>query len=165
MSKKFLIIIVTFMLISCEVAHKQQRPIDEPQQTKILRVVDGDTVTTIINGKSEYIRIIGIDAPEKDECFSSESTQRMRELVEEKVVILKKKPDEDRDKYNRLLRYISTEANDVGAQLVKEGYARSYPWFPHTRIETYKELERQAKENGLGLWGKCVMTKRMKLEP
>jgi len=103
----------------------------------------------------EYVRVVGIDAPEKDECFSAQATQKMRDLVEGKRVVLESKIDENRDKYDRLLRYLSVEEIDVGGQMLFEGFARNYPWFPHQRSETYNELERQANESSLGLWGEC----------
>ncbi|MBU0458870.1 thermonuclease family protein [Patescibacteria group bacterium] len=150
-----LILIILTACTSTKEITKETSPEPTSFQTTINRVVDGDTVTITLNGVNEYVRIIGIDAPEKDECFADESSEALKKLIEGKNVILETKPSEDRDDYKRLLRYIRSEGVDVGAQMIEEGYAKDYPWFPHPRNQTYKELERQAEEKARGLWERC----------
>ena len=158
---KLLLIVATISLVACNPTKESPTSIPPNEETIVTRVVDGDTVTVLLNGKMEYIRIIGIDAPEKDECFSLQATEKMRDLVEGKRAVLESKIEEDRDQYDRLLRYLSVDEIDIGAQMLFDGFARNYPWFPHPRSETYKELERQAKESRLGLWGDACTTEKV----
>lgn len=132
------------------------------QQARVLRVIDGDTVQVKLGGKTEKVRIIGIDTPETVDprkpvqCFGKEASAKMKKLLTRKNVTLEKNPAEDRDKYKRLLRYISLKGEDIGAKMIQEGYAFSYKQFPHPRLEAYNALELQAKEAKKGLWGaKC----------
>jgi micrococcal nuclease len=44
----------------------------------------------------------------------------------------------------------------VNAALVREGYARVYTVPPDVRYaELFRRLEREAREQGRGLWGAC----------
>ena len=133
-----------------------------PTQGYVVSVIDGDTyVVKMTNGALEHVRVVGIDTPETVDpnrpvgCFGPEASAEAKELLTGKDVTLVKKPDEDRDKYHRLLRYVMLGKQDVGAFLISEGYARSYTWFPHPRIDQYNALQAQAKAEGKGLWSAC----------
>ena len=153
--KRVSLLATLLILTACTANTDKLQTSSAEEEALITRVVDGDTVTIFSEGNMEYVRIIGIDAPEKGECFCTEATEKMRSLVEGKRTLLTSKTDEDRDQYDRLLRYLTIDDIDVGAQMLFEGYARNYPWFPHSRSETYKELERQARASQIGLWEKC----------
>ncbi|MCF7845026.1 MAG: thermonuclease family protein [Kiritimatiellales bacterium] len=153
--KNIALVAVTILLVSCQATSKTTPPLPSVEEAIITRVVDGDTLTILLKGKMEYVRIIGIDAPEKDECFYTQATEQMKSLTEGKRAILESKTDENRDKYDRLLRYVSVDGIDVGGQMIFEGFAKNYPWFPHPRNETYDAIEREAKKSELGLWEKC----------
>jgi len=136
-------------------------------QVLVTRVIDGDTIDVRFGGgKTARVRIVGIDTPETVDprkpvqCFGKEASQHMRELVEGKDVVLQSKPDEDKDKYGRLLRYVQLEGDDVGAGMIRDGYAFSYKYFPHPRLELYNKLEQQARENDRGLWGAACSVDR-----
>ena len=92
------------------------------QEFKVARVIDGDTIKL---ESGEYVRLVGINAPEKGQLYYEEAKSRLEELVQGKRVVLKE-DFEDRDKYGRLLRYVYVEGNLVNVQLVREGYAKPY---------------------------------------
>ncbi len=149
--RRFTIIILPLILIACS---------SRIGDATVARVVDGDTLgVTFADGKQEKVRIVGIDTPETVDprkpvqCFGREASDYMKVLVSGKTVILEKKPDEDRDKYGRLLRYVMLDGQDIGAQMIGEGYAFSYKVFPHPRLAQYNQLERQARSERRGLWG------------
>lgn len=131
------------------------------EAVRVERVVDGDTIKVLQNGAEETIRIIGIDTPETVDprkpvqCFGKEASTHMKQLLEGMTVELQKNPAEERDKYDRLLRYVHLDGQDVGAQMIRDGYAFSYKSFPHPRLEEYNQLEQEAREAGRGLWGDC----------
>ncbi len=147
----------------------QKNIINESQEesnldkVKLLRVIDGDTIeVSLEDGIKEIVRIIGIDTPEilygetASDCFAQEARERMEELLFNGYISLEKNNvGEDRDKYERLLRFVSVNEEDVGSILIKEGYARAYPWFMHSKKENYKILEDVAKKRGRGIWGEC----------
>ena len=135
----------------------------DDRSTRVLRVVDGDTLQILLPGKkTDTVRIIGIDAPEtKDprkpvQCFGPEASAAMHALADGKTITLETRPGDDRDKYHRLLRYASINGRDIGAEMIEEGYARSYRLFPHPRTELYNRLETEAKAAHRGLWAGCA---------
>ncbi len=137
------------------------------ESATVMRVVDGDTIQVKLStGKLEKVRIIGIDTPETVDprkavqCYGKEASAKMKALLNRKKVTLEKNPAEDRDKYGRLLRYVSFKEKDIGAQMIEDGFAFSYKSYPHPRLDQYNELEKVASESKIGLWGaKCDYSK------
>ncbi len=92
------------------------------EKFKIVNVVDGDTIR-LENG--EYVRLLGINSPEKGQEYYEEAKDRLKELIGNKKVILKK-DFKDKDKYGRWLRYVYVDGEMVNIKLVREGYAKPY---------------------------------------
>jgi len=131
---------------------------------KVVRVVDGDTINVEINGKVEPVRYIGIDTPETVDprkpvqCFGVEASKKNKELVEGKMVRLEKDIT-DRDKYNRLLRYVWLGDMLINQTLVEQGFAKSYSYPPDIKYQDrFVAAEKKAREDKLGLWTACVST-------
>lgn len=124
----------------------------------VRRVIDGDTIE--IEG-GERVRYIGIDTPETVHpsepaaCFGGEASAENVRLVERRKVRLERDTT-NRDRYGRLLRYVSVDGRDVGATLVDGGFARAREYKPDTRrAADYAERERAARSAQRGLWGAC----------
>lgn len=98
-------------------------PKPKPKKTArtyyVARVIDGDTVEL---GNGQGVRVVGIDTPERGECGFDTATAAMIRLVEGKQVRLTQ-PDEDTDRYGRLLRYLNIGDIDPGLRLIKNGLA------------------------------------------
>ena len=108
---------------------------------QVLEVIDGDTIITTVG----TVRLIGIDAPEKEECGYQEATDKLIKLAEGKdVMLVADYLNDDRDTYGRLLRYVETDDGDVGEVLLKEHYVDLYPWFPAERLEQYRLILKKA---------------------
>lgn len=126
---------------------------------KVTRVIDGDTIE--IEG-GERVRYIGIDTPETVDprkpvqCFGIEASKKNKELVEGQRVRLEKDIT-DRDKYNRLLRYVWVGDTFVNLELVKQGFAQSYSYPPDIKYQDrFIEAGREAREAKSGLWNACL---------
>lgn len=135
-------------------------------QARVTRIVDGDTIEVTMDGRRYTVRYIGVDTPESVapgqpvECYGREASRRNRELVEGKTVLLEKDVSET-DRYGRLLRYVWVEGQMVNAVLVAEGYAQAATFPPDVRYaDLFRELQRQAREQGRGLWGACPASGR-----
>ena len=90
------------------------------------------------------------------EPYGNEASESNRQLVEGKTVQLEKDVSET-DRFDRLLRYVHVDDVMVNAQLVAEGYARVSTFPPEVKYaEDFLALERDARENGLGLWADSV---------
>lgn len=131
----------------------------------VVHVVDGDTVD-LKNGAR--VRMIGIDAPElnpsegKKTFYAREAKEALEEMISGKEVCLEKGRGDEKDKYDRLLRYIRDEGNFINAEMVKEGYARAYTRYPFEYKALFVSLEREAKEAGRGLWNEEAKAKSRK---
>lgn len=126
---------------------------------EIWNVIDGDTLEVIIHEKTEKIRILGINTPEKEggfrtaECFGDHASDYAKEYLDnKKVLLLESKTGDKKDRYGRLLRYVFVEGEDFGAHLIKEGYAESYKKFPHDRQSYYNTLESESQKQNKGMW-------------
>ena len=124
-------------------------------QAQVTHVIDGDTIEVNIYGQSYRVRYIGIDTPEvysNEEPYGMEASDKNREFVEGKTVILEKDISET-DKHGRLLRYVYIDDLFVNAELVRLGYAQAVSYPPDVKYqEMFSKLEREAREKGMGLW-------------
>ena len=120
--------------------------------SRISKIIDGDT---FVLSTGQAVRLIGVDAPEKDDCFSSEATGGLSDLINGKTIRLEKDVSET-DRYKRLLRYIWATEVFVNEELVRQGFAtaRDYPPDSKYKIQ-FVQAEVEAKRNKKGLWSVC----------
>ncbi len=135
----------------------------QPGLAHVTRDVDGDTINVQIAGQNETVRFIGLDTPETHDprkpvqCFGEIAAAHTKSLLEGKNVRLEPDPaDSDRDKYHRLLRYVYLpDGTLVNADLIRDGYAFAYTIFPFTKLDEFRTLEADARNNNRGLWAGC----------
>ena len=134
---------------------------------KVLRVIDGDTLEVSIDGKTEKIRLIGIDTPETVhpykpvECFGKEASNKAKELLLNQEVRLEVDSTQgDADKYGRLLRYVfRSDGLFFNKWMIENGYAYEYTYSSAYKYQDeFRNALTQAKDNKAGLWadGVCV---------
>lgn len=128
----------------------------------VTKVVDGDTIRVLMSNKSTTIRLIGINTPETVdprrgvECFGMEASHKMKELLEGRKVRLVPDPSQsDRDKYDRLLRYVYRDDGVfINKQMIAEGFAYEYTYdTPYRFQKEFKREQTSAQNKGVGLWG------------
>lgn len=124
---------------------------------RVVGVIDGDTLRVSVDGTTERLRIIGIDAPELrgDECFSQEAASRMQSLVQSRDVRIVADPTQaDRDRYDRILRHVLTlDGTDVAQALVAEGLAREYTYDqPYASRADLLDAQQAARDQAIGIW-------------
>ncbi len=129
-----------------------------PREAVVRRVVDGDTIELTTG---ERVRYLLVDTPESAsgavECFGPEARAENRALVEGRRVSLSY-DTECRDRYDRLLAYVTVDGIEVNALLIEEGYACALVIPPNgaERAVEFRALERRAREQSLGLWAECA---------
>jgi len=117
------------------------------------KIIDGDTF--LIEG-GYSVRILGINADEKNYPCYDGAKNKLEELILNQEVKLEK-GEENLDKYCRYLRYVFVNGSNVSLELTKNGLAVAY-FFPEN-IKYHKEIsnaEKQARENKIG----CKWTKK-----
>lgn len=135
----------------------------QPGLYTVASVADGDTITVDLGGYQEKVRLIGVDTPETHDprrplqCFGEAASGFTKKLLEGQKVRLEGDPeDSDRDKYRRLLRYVYLpDGRLVNAEIIREGYGFAYVVFPYAKMDEFRQLEREARENNRGLWSGC----------
>ena len=115
----------------------------------VTQIIDGDTIA--IEG-GERVRLLGIDTPEKGEDYYNDAKAFLEERILMKEVELEKSV-ENKDGYNRLLRYVWLNGSLINIELIKEGLAKAYFYNDE---EQYKEMiaeaEKKAIDKKTGLW-------------
>lgn len=134
------------------------------EETIVTRAVDGDT---IVIASGEKVRYIGIDTPETVDprrtvgCFGKEASDENKKLVEGKIVLLTKDVSE-KDKFDRLLRFVYIKQDNgslvfVNDFLVRNGFAKASTFPPDVKFAAqFVEAEKEARENQRGLWKICI---------
>jgi micrococcal nuclease len=131
------------------------------QRYTVTSVSDGDTIKVLIDGKTESVRLIGVDTPEtKDprkavQCYGAEASAYTKTTLLGKIVSLAQDDSQqNRDKYGRLLRYVFLEDGiNFNEQLIRTGYAYEYTYrTPYQYQATFKQAEQAARANSVGLW-------------
>nr|WP_246289986.1 thermonuclease family protein [Nocardioides marinus] len=110
------------------------------------------------------VRLLGIDAPEvahppaPAECYADQATDLLEDLVpvDSTVQLVTDSGQPDRDRYDRLLRYVDHDDVDVAQELLARGAARRYDAAQDlAREDSYSAAAGDAQEAASGLWGSC----------
>lgn len=130
------------------------------QRGEVRQVIDGDTLRVHMADGDRLVRLIGVDAPELhhpeagEQYLGSEAQSFVAQRTSRSGVTLAFDEGQPRrDRFGRLLAYVGTEeGEDLGAVLLERGLARVLRRYSFARRERYLELERRAKEAGVGIW-------------
>ena len=122
--------------------------------------MDGDTIDVNIAGKTQRVRLIGMDTPEiysRVDCFGPEASDFAKSLLPLGTVVRLEKDVSETDRYNRLLRYVYLpDGRMLNEVLVAEGYAMVATFPPDVKYQDrFLAAQRTAREHNKGLWGKC----------
>ena len=123
---------------------------------RVERVVDGDTI--VVEGVGR-VRLIGVDTPETVspgrpvEFFGREASAFTKRLLEGRRVRLEY-DREPTDRYGRILAYVHlSNGTFANAEIIRRGYGHAYTRFPFRYLDRFRQLEREARTAGRGLWG------------
>lgn len=109
---------------------------------------DGDSIDFYDGTDTLKIRLKHIDAPERNQAYSKESWQFLRNLIYNKEVVLKY--NNTKDRYGRIIGVVFINDENVNKTLVKSGYA----WYfkKYSDDTKYADLEKEARQQKKGLW-------------
>ena len=144
----FFLVLVTFILAGFLVSQFTGRIIYIQEKANITRIIDGDTLDTDVG----RVRMLGINTPEKNEQGFNEASNFLKKYWGKDVSLIS--TNEDKDKYNRLLRYISYNNQLVNEQILALGLAHFYSYTNDEYTEELKQAEEQARLKNLGIWQK-----------
>ena len=115
-------------------------------------VTDGDTLwVRRAGGARLQLRLLDVDAPEACQAFGPQATKALRARVLRQAVLVRTRGQDD---YARQLAQVQFRGEDLGAWLVRNGYAWSARF--HGRPGAYAALEASARAARRGLWAQPV---------
>ncbi|MEQ1877703.1 MAG: thermonuclease family protein, partial [Bdellovibrionia bacterium] len=123
-------------------------PVIQPiQSTKVVGVVDGDTLDVLYKGHVRRVRLAEIDSPEKGQAFGKRAKQYLANRVHGKTIQLN---IDRKDKYGRYISWISLGGKSINREMISKGYAWAYRQY----LTEYDllSIEAQARESHTGLW-------------
>lgn len=133
-------------------------------QGKVVGVSDGDTITVLSDGnKSEKVRLVGIDAPEKRQPYGEKSKLNLSSLVFSKSIDVEWS---HRDRYGRIIGKVLVPKEDctslrcptldAGLVQIRDGFAWHYKQYQSEQTAQdrtlYSKVEAEARQKKTGLW-------------
>ena len=162
-SRSGLVAVLTCLILSnCS---SSGEPLPDGANGRIVKVIDGDTVDVSMSGRTERVRLIGIDTPETKkpntpiQCFGPEASKHINELLPVDTPVLVQRDVEARDPYGRLLGYVYRTSDNlfVNQDLIINGFARPLSIAPNTAFASeFATLAQTAQNSKIGLWGECA---------
>jgi micrococcal nuclease len=130
---------------------------------RVVRVVDGDTVVLLVDGKQEKVRLIGVDTPETVkpntpvQPYGPEASRFTKNLLTGESVFMETDPGgagtQDRFKRELAFLYRAPDGLFVNLELVRQGYGRVYRKVKFKYRDIFEEVEATTKAQHKGLWG------------
>ena len=104
----------------------------------VIRVIDGDTF--VVAG-GQRIRVLGIDAAERETFAGVAATRDAERLLRGQRVILTAEPGADHDAYGRALRYVQLpDGRDFGEVMVAARHTTVYAGRHHASLSYVDRL-------------------------
>ncbi len=122
----------------------------------VTSVIDGDTVQVRLStGRSERVRLVGIDAPERGACWSAQATAAASRLAAGRPVTLRGMRPRTRgtaDGAPAGLR-VAARRPGLGYQLIAGGFGKAYVYeTPFSRLSAYRRAEATGRRLARSLW-------------
>ena len=113
----------------------------------IKKIIDGDTVHVFHQDETYKVRLIEIDAPERNQPYGRDSTDYLKFLLKEGKVDLE---ISGTDRYGRKLGRLYWKEMDINREMVTAGYAWVYD--DYVTDKSFYENQSEARELRKGLW-------------
>ena len=127
-------------------------------KAKVVRVIDGDSIEVLMNGKQQQIRMLLIDTPETKhpqkpvEPFGPEASQFATETLKNKTVGIQV-GKERTDKYGRVLAYVWVGNTTYQEMVLKKGLASTaYLYNDLTMLDQFHKAQDIARKKKIGVW-------------
>ena len=117
----------------------------------MVTVFDGDSMLVDTGSGEVEVRLAGVNAPERDECFGAEAEQWLTEASGSEVTLVGVAGEDDADQFGRSLRDVWVGDRWLNREAVAEGFAMVI----HTGRAGQDELlaaTDAAWEDGAGMW-------------
>jgi len=123
-------------------------PADPGEVLEVVEVADGDSLTVVIDGTETRVRLMGINAPERNECLGDVSRESLADLVDAADLRLEVL---DQDQYGRSIGYLWTADGSVNLAQVATGMAIAFSDGGRLTPDLM-DAEEEARRSALGWW-------------
>jgi endonuclease YncB( thermonuclease family) len=138
----------------------------QPGYYTVSHFVDGDTIGVDMDGHEEKVRFVGVDTPETHkpntpvQCYGPAAAAFTKNTIgSNRVKLVSDSLSTNRDRYNRLLRYVYLpDGTLVNEKIIQNGFGFYYPYFPFSMSAKFAADQQQAQVAHKGLWGNCSPT-------
>jgi hypothetical protein len=111
-------------------------------------VLDGDSARVTIDGAEIEVRLLGINSPERGECWADEARATLEERVAEGDISL---IGTEEDQYGRLLVYLYAGSTNINRRQVLDGSAIAMAT-EHDQLPDFLAAEEEAIALERGWW-------------
>lgn len=150
---KYIYYLLLLLVIACRqsdnsVNESTKNVEDNTAGYKVIAIKDGDTIEILKDGKPLRVRLLGVDAPEKNQDFGTRARQFTSDLCFGKFVNL---VIDGNDRYGRTVgTIILPDGRSLNQELVRGGFAWHYK--AYSKDEELARLEIEARTQKVGLW-------------
>jgi micrococcal nuclease len=134
------------LIIICCTVLLNVKGFSQKYEGTIIRVIDGDTYIFLTKTGSFTVRMLGIDAPERDQPFSRESAEFLSKYLNNDAVTKVNGTDKDDNAVGTL--YIN--GRDINLLSIRGGFSWHYKRYSSDK--DYAAAEEYAQENKLKIW-------------
>ena len=137
------------------------------EEVKLIKCIDGDTVTVKLNNDNIKVRFLAIDTSEidKNEPFANEAKNFTCDILNKskKIYLEYDEKSDKTDKYGRVLAWVWADNILVQKEIIKNGYGKvSYLYDKYKYINDLKALENEAKDNKINIWNDNTIEEKEK---
>jgi micrococcal nuclease len=151
------LVAVLFLAAACTESATDTDPTAlEGRSARVVAVLDGDSMRVAVDGVTMEIRLLGINAPEFDECWADEARSALQNLLEEEITLA----EDGEDQFGRTLAHLYSGGRHINLALVEEGAAIALA----TEHPAFAAAEQAAFEDRLGLWSPTACGPEDRLE-
>jgi endonuclease YncB( thermonuclease family) len=120
---------------------------------KVIEINDADVITVFNLNRPVRVKLLGVDAPEKDQFYGDVAKIHLRDLILDKLVSVEYSGIASN---GSLIGRVLVNGTDVGAQMIRDGVA----WYDPTHNihltemdrDIYTKSEQAARDEKRGLW-------------
>lgn len=134
----------TFFIFLCLICNELVFP--QSYDGSIIRVIDGDTFVFQTEEGSLRVRMLGTDAPERDQLYSKESTDFLKQYLSRDATL----KANGVDRYGRTLAILFIDGQDINLLSIKNGCSWHYKRY--SSDQQYAAAEEYAIKKNIGLW-------------
>lgn len=155
-----LISVVFFILVVAFYFIHERKPFLKAQQGEdvvhVSTVNDGDTVSVLVKGRQDKVRLIGIDAPEiGQKPWGEEARRGLESVIASSSWKVRLEYDVERaDQYGRILAYIwTTDGKLINLLMLERGHAMLYTVPPNVKYTgQFRQAQEEARARRIGIW-------------